>query len=416
MIPELLRRRPDFRRVWLSGLVSMTGDWVTFTGLPLVVYDLTGSTLATGAMFLAGLVPRVAFGSLAGVFVDRWDRRRIMIAANVAHAVFLLPLLAVDSEAQLWIVYAVAFVQATLGQLVEPAEGALLPRLVEPDELVAANALNGLNNNLARLAGPMIGGVTVQAAGLQGIVVIDTVSFLVAAALVVRVSAEHGRVAVAAVAERAAGALAAFWGEWIDGLRLIARTRVAAVLLAYAAVTGVGEGVIATLIVPFVKDVLESGGAGYGAILSAQAVGGLAGSVLIVRLAGSATPELLVAGGGLGIGVIDLAIFTYPLAVPVLWPAIVLMVVVGVPVAALRAGLATLQQTAVEDAYRGRLLGSFGTTMALAMAVGAVIGGTLGETVGIVQLLVIQSVAYAVAGLGVGLLLRPAGGEVAQES
>jgi predicted MFS family arabinose efflux permease len=230
------------------------------------------------------------------------------------------------------------------------------------------------------------------------------------------VSAEHGRVAVAAVAERAAGALAAFWGEWIDGLRLIARTRVAAVLLAYAAVTGVGEGVIATLIVPFVTDVLESGGAGYGAILSAQAVGGLAGSVLIVRLAGSASPELLVAGGGLGIGVVDLAIFTYPLAVPILWPAIVLMVVVGVPVAALRAGLATLQQTAVEDAYRGRLLGSFGTTMALAMAVGAVVGGTLGERVGIVPLLVIQSVAYAVAGLGVGMLLRPAGGEVAQES
>lgn len=114
MIPDLLRRRPDFRRVWLSGLVSMIGDWVTFTGLPLVVYDLTGSTLATGAMFLAGIVPRVAFGSLAGVFVDRWDRRRIMIVANLAHAVFLLPLLAVDSEAQLWIVYVVAVVQATL--------------------------------------------------------------------------------------------------------------------------------------------------------------------------------------------------------------------------------------------------------------------------------------------------------------
>jgi MFS family permease len=176
VIPELLLRRRDFRRVWISGLASMTGDWVTFTGLPLVVYDLTGSTLATGAMFLAGLVPRIAFGSLAGVLVDRWDRRRILIGANLAHALFLLPLLAVHSESQLWIVYVVAFVQATLGQLVDPAEGALLPRLVERDELVAANALNGLNNNLARLIGPMVGGVTVQAFGLQGIVVIDTVS------------------------------------------------------------------------------------------------------------------------------------------------------------------------------------------------------------------------------------------------
>ena len=415
MIPPLLRRR-DFGRLWLGGLVSMTGDWVTFTGLPLVVYDLTGSTLATGGMFLAGIVPRIAFGSLAGVFVDRWDRRRILIGANLAHALFLLPLLVVESRSELWIVYAVAFVQSTLGQLVDPAEGALLPRLVAREELVAANALNALNNNLARLVGPMIGGITVQAAGLGGVVVVDAVSFLAAALLIAGVGAEHGRVAVAALAERATGAVAAFWGEWLDGLRLIARTRVAAVLLAYAAVTGVGEGVIATLIVPFVKDVLESGGAGYGAILSAQAVGGLIGSVLIARWAGSTAPALLVAGGGVGIGVIDLVIFTYPLAVPILWPAIALMVVVGVPVAALRAGLATLQQTAVEDAYRGRLLGSFGTTLALAMAVGAVIGGTLGETVGIVPLLVIQSVAYAVAGLGVGLLLQPAGGEVPQES
>jgi predicted MFS family arabinose efflux permease len=415
VIPSLLRRR-DFGRLWASGLVSMTGDWVTFTGLPLVVYDLTGSTLATGGMLLAGIVPRIAFGSLAGVFVDRWDRRRILIGANLAHAVFLLPLLAVHSESELWIVYAVAFVQATLGQLVEPAEGALLPNLVERDELVAANALNALNNNLARLIGPMVGGVTVQAAGLSGVVVVDAVSFLLAAALVAGVRADRGRVAVSAVAEAAGSAVAAFWRDWIDGLRLIARTRVAAVLVVFAAITGVGEGVIATLIVPFVTDVLESGGAGYGAILSGQAVGGLIGSVLIARWAGSASPAGLVVIGAVGLGVIDLVIFTYPLAFPILWPAIALMVVVGVPVAALRAGRATLEQTAVEDAYRGRLLGGIGTTMALAMAVGAVIGGTLGEAVGIVPLLVIQSVAYVVAGLGVGLLLRQAGGEAAPGS
>jgi MFS family permease len=415
VIPPLLRRR-DFRRVWTSGLVSMTGDWVTFTGLPLYVYDLTGSTLATGGMFLAGILPRVVWGSLAGVLVDRWDRRRTLVAANVAHAVALLPLLLVSSESELWIVYAVAFVQATLGQLVDPAEGALLPRLVPPEDLVAANALNGLNNNLARLIGPVIGGVTVQAAGLSGIVVVDLVSFLVAAALIAGIAPEHGRVAVAVAVERATGAIAAFWAEWIDGLRLIARTRVAAVLLAFAAVTGVGEGVMLTLFVAFVTDVLESGGGGYGLVISAQAAGGIAGAVLVARLGGGVTPARLLAGGAVGVGVIDLATFTYPAAYPVLWPAVALMVVVGVPFAALAAGRSTLQQTAVEDAYRGRLLGSFGTTSALAMVVGIVVAGALGDVFGIVPLLVIQSVAYAAAGLVVGALLRPRAGEAAYES
>ena len=416
MIPDLLRRRRDFRRVWISGLVSMTGDWVTFTGLPLVVYDLTGSTLATGAMFLAGIVPRVAFGSLAGVLVDRWDRRRTLVATNLLHAGALLPLLAVSSESELWIVYLVAAAQSALGQLVEPAEGALLPRLVERDELVAANALNALNNNLARLVGPVLGGVTVQAAGLSGVVVVDLVSFLAAAALVARVAPEHGRVAAAAAIDRVRGAIAAFWGDWLDGLRLLARTRLAAVLLGFAAVTGVGEGVMLTLFVVFVTDVLESGGAGYGLVISAQAAGGLVGGVLVARLGGGITPVRLLAGSAVGVGLIDLCTFTYPLAWPVLWPAVALMVVVGFPFAALSAARATLQQTAVEDAYLGRLLGTFGTTSALAMVVGIVIAGTLGQVVGIVALLVIQSAAYVAAGLVVGVLLRPGAGEAAYES
>ena len=415
MIPPLLRRR-DIRRVWISGLVSMTGDWVTFTGLPLFVYDLTGSTLATGGMFLAGILPRVVWGSLAGVLVDRWDRRRTLVAANLAHAVMLLPLLAVSSEAQLWIVYVVAFVQSTLGQIVEPAEGALLPRLVEREELVAANALNGLNNNLARLIGPVVGGVTVQAAGLSGVVVVDLVSFLVAAVLIAGVAPEHGRVAAAAAVERATGAIAAFWAEWLDGLRLIVRTRVAAVLLAFAAVTGVGEGVMVTLFVGFVTDVLESGGGGYGLVVSAQAAGGLVGSVLVARRGGGIAPARLLAGGAVAAGLIDLATFTYPSVYVALWPAVALMVVVGIPFAALGAARSTLQQTAVEDAYLGRLLGTFGTTSALAMVVGIVLGGTLGDQFGIVPLLVVQSVAYVVAGLVVGALLRPRAGEVAYES
>jgi MFS family permease len=415
VIPPLLRRR-DFGRLWTSGLVSMTGDWVTFIGLPVVVYDLTGSTLATGGMFLAGIAPRIAFGSLAGVLVDRWDRRRILVVANLAHAAFLLPLLAVESEAQLWIVYAVAFVQSILGQLVAPAEGALLPRLVEREELVAANALNALNNDLSRLVGPVIGGITAQTAGLTGIVVVDAVSFLVAAALIAGIGVDRGRIAVSQAAGRVTGAVAAFWSEWLEGLRLVARTRLAAVMLAFAAVTGVGEGVMLTLFLPFVVDVVDGGGSGYGLVVAAQAVGGLAGAALVARAGGRFEPARLLAGGAVGVGLVDLATFTYPSLSPVLWPAVALMVVAGLPMSALHAGRAVLQQTAVEDAYLGRLLGSIGTTTALAMVVGIVVAGLLGDVVGIVPVLVVQSVAYVAAGLVVRALLRPHAGEALPES
>jgi MFS family permease len=79
---NLLCRR-NFALVWFGGLVSLTGDWVLTAGLPLVVYQMTGSTLALGLTATATAVPRLLVGSVAGVFVDRWDRRRTMLIADL---------------------------------------------------------------------------------------------------------------------------------------------------------------------------------------------------------------------------------------------------------------------------------------------------------------------------------------------
>ena len=125
----------------------MIGDWALRAGLPFEVYRLTGSTLATAAYFLAGLIPQVLFGSTAGVFVDRWDRRRLMIWVNIALAVALLPLLAVDTLG-VWIVYGAVIAAVILGLLFAPAQIAVLPQLVGPGHLVEANSLSSLNQNL----------------------------------------------------------------------------------------------------------------------------------------------------------------------------------------------------------------------------------------------------------------------------
>src|SRR5919199_1525059 len=140
----LLRQR-NFSCIWIGGLISLAGDWMLLTALPVYVYQSTGSTLATGAMLAARVVPRILLGSVAGVFVDRWDRRRTLVVANLLLAFGLLPLLAVDAVDRLWIVYLVAFAQATTAQFVLPAEGALLPRLLPESELVPANAMTALS-------------------------------------------------------------------------------------------------------------------------------------------------------------------------------------------------------------------------------------------------------------------------------
>src|SRR5215207_4222386 len=107
---RLLRQR-NFALLWFAGLTSMIGDWVLFISLPIYTYNLTQSTLATGLMFMVGTLPRILLGSLAGVYVDRWDRRKTMAAADWSRAVLILLLLFVRSAEWIWIVYLVAFIE-----------------------------------------------------------------------------------------------------------------------------------------------------------------------------------------------------------------------------------------------------------------------------------------------------------------
>src|SRR5215467_9863466 len=176
---KALRQR-DFALLWLGGLISLAGDWILAVGLPIYVFLLTHSVLATGLAFLVSRLPAIVLGSVAGVFVDRWDRKRTMVIANILLAVTLLPLLLVRSAEQVWIVYAVSAVESVLEQFVGPAQNALIPALVTEERLVAANSLNSLSSNLARLGGPALGGVVAAVWGLWGIVLGDAVSYAVA--------------------------------------------------------------------------------------------------------------------------------------------------------------------------------------------------------------------------------------------
>src|ERR1700681_760842 len=153
---SVLRRR-NFALVWIGGLASLTGDWALSAGLPLVVYQMTGSTLALGLTAIANSVPRLLLGSVAGVFVDRWDRRKTMLVADLLLGLVLLPMLLVTSVERLWLLVLCVIVESSIVQFYKPDEGALLPQLVPPEDLVAANALNSLNMNVARLVGPVIG-------------------------------------------------------------------------------------------------------------------------------------------------------------------------------------------------------------------------------------------------------------------
>jgi predicted MFS family arabinose efflux permease len=409
---RVLRSR-NFGLLWSAGLISMIGDWVLFVGLPVEIYRRTGSTLATAGMVLASLLPSILLGSIAGVFVDRWDRRRLMVVINLLLAISLLPLLAID-RLGIWVAYAVLVAASSLAQLFEPAEVALLPNLLEDEhgDLVVANSLNGMNRQLARIVGPAIGGVAVAAGGLAAVTAIDAVSFVVAAALVslIRSSRTRAQRPLPAhhqsVEAEAASAWARLRSEWRQGLDLVVHNPVLRALLVFFVITRVGEGLTMTLFVPWATGALHTDASGYGWLLSTQAMGGLAGAFLVGRYGRNVRPLRLLIVSAVTFGLIDLVLFTYPAFYPVLAPALIGMVIVGVPAAAMGAAQATLQQTEASDSHRGRVVGALMAVGAAGSLVGAIVAGFLGEVVPVIPLLIVQGGGYVLAGLAVAVLTR----------
>jgi MFS family permease len=412
---RVLRQR-NFSLLWFGSFVSKLGDFVLFVGLPYEVYRLTGSTLATAGMVLAFLVPNILLGSVAGVFVDRWDRRRLMLVVNLLQAATILPLLLVG-DLGLWVVYLVLAVESSLSQLVSPAQVALVPSLLigGEDELLTANALTGVGQHLARLIGPAVGGVIVTAGGLAAVGVVDSVSFVASAGMLALIRFQPRRPRATDSLEHVAlSAWRRLANEWRDGLRAVLRQPVLRALLVFAVITAVGEGLTSALFVAWVVGPLHSDGTGYGWVLSTHAIGGLAGALVIARLGARLEPVRLLIGGALAFGAIDLVLFTYPVLYPHIAPALVMLVIVGVPGAAMGAAATTLEQSQSKDSQRGRVVGAIGAVAGVGALVGAIAAGVLGEFLPVILLLVVQGSVYLVGGTAVALLVGR--GRVATEA
>ena len=402
----VLRRR-DFGLLWLAGLVSVAGDWVLATALPYVVYVQTGSVLATAGMVAAELVPSIVLGSFAGVFVDRWDRRRVLVMSNLLQAVAVATLL-LAADGALVVVYVVAAAQSALAAFAQPAESALLPSLVGEDELVAANALNVLNNRLGRLVGTPVGAILLGVLGLEVVVVVDALTFVLAAGLVALMTPTPGPSSTGDALAGAESALARFWVEWLAGLRVVREDRTIAVLFVVFGLMTFGGTMLDPLFVPWVTDVLGQGVGTIAVLTTTSSLAGIVGSVVVGGLGRRASARALIGWGSLVAGVVLLLRFNLPF----LWVAVALSAVGGVTAVASSVGVETLAQERTPEHLRGRVFGSLQATVWLASLLGAVVGGVVGELVGLLPALDLASVLVGLSGAVVLLLLGPSRDEV----
>ena len=173
----------DFGKFWLGQTISNLGGSFTGFALPLLIYKLTGSALNLAFSAATGLVPYLLFGLVIGAWVDRIDRRRLMIFTDIVRALIIasLPCLALFGILSVWWIYVTTFISSTLTICFDAANFAALPSLVSRDDLVTANGRIQASYSVARIAGPLLAGLLLTILPLPTLLLVDALSFLISA-------------------------------------------------------------------------------------------------------------------------------------------------------------------------------------------------------------------------------------------
>ena len=370
-------RIPDFRRLFLAQGISDVGDGMTYLALYLLVLELTGSTVAIAVLSILVAVPPVTIGLFAGAYADRLDRRRIMLVSDTLRAGLVLAIVLFQGPVTLPIVFGLAFLQAVVGTFFSPARAALVPRVVPPEGLLAANSLNQMSRVVGNVIGIAFKGAVAGAAGVVWpAFVLDAATFLASVAIVYTVSREAGRIhAEDASAARERG----LRGSVADGLRVIARSRALIATLTGVAVTMLGLGAINVLFVPFAFRDLGASPAWAGPIEGAQALSMVLASGLVVGLGRRFRVSTVFVGGLAGVAV---CVGSLAFAMNI-WMVLAAMFAVGWFVMPVHATTMTIVQSSTTDAARGRVSGALNAVTQTATIASMAVAGILGDVVGI---------------------------------
>jgi MFS family permease len=227
---QALRIR-DFRLLWGAGLVSSLGTWLLVIAVPAHILAATGSLRDTGLTLAAAYLPQLVLGPVAGVVVDRWDRRRLMIGANLFCSGAVAVMLVGASPGRYWVLYVALIAESSGATLYGPALQARTPAIVGTGPLLSsANSLATASSGIVRLIGGPLGGVLLAVCGIRWLICVDTLSYLLSAAAMFMTSRsgdEHPhRTAVVIDVAR----------DLIEGLRALRAQPVARSLLSVTAI------------------------------------------------------------------------------------------------------------------------------------------------------------------------------------
>jgi DHA3 family macrolide efflux protein-like MFS transporter len=401
---EVLRNR-DFLALWLGQVISQIGDSFTYLALLITVNQLTGSTVAMGFMVISLTLPQLFFSFVAGVVVDRVDRKRLMVISDLLRGLLVLAFITVRTPEQIYIFYVVGFLVSSVGVFFSPAKTAMIPRIVQgEDKLLSANALSQTIRVVSLLLGPALAGFAIAWLGTAPAFVVDSLTYIVSGFAILTISTD-GRSVV-----EGKTTLRTMWDQLAEGISYTVRNNTILGIIVTVMVALLGVGAIEVLFVPYLQGEFGVGSEGLGIVQTAQGVGMLLGSALLGSLSARFRLTRIIAWSvallGItiaGAGMVDQFVLIA-----------LAMFVAGLSLAPLNAATMTLMQITVSDDKLGRVssvVDTIGTVSYLVSMSGAAF---LAEAMGIRTVFVAAGVVTAISVLpALTMMKEPEGSSVA---
>ena len=423
-----LRRNRSFMALWIGQTISFIGDYFYWLAIPIMVERLTGSALLVGLSVISSALPMLVLGPIAGVFVDRWDRKRTMIIADILRALLVLLCLTVRTPEQVWVYYVVGFLMSCVSRFFFPSQNAVLPLIVpDKNDLLAANGLMQIVQTMGLLVGPALAGFSIGMWGEQVAFLVDSGTFILSALAISIMTVPRTTVGHQA-AQGTRSELSAMWNELREGVIYLFGSRTMVGVLLCLGVVQLGLGAINVIWVPFMQRTFGLGPEGLGAVDTAQGLGMALGGIGLGLVVARVTKRQMAGWSIIFIGLMIALMGLAPsLSLATLFPALgadgamvdmtvgqrllhmplallLYSLLLGVALVPAQSALMTMMQLAVPDLKRGRVGSALNALTTAAGLVSMAVVAASGEVVGLRAIYVAAGAVIGVAGV-VGLVV-----------
>jgi len=376
---QLVRRNSNFRRLWLAQIVSENGDWFYTLAIYSLLLDLTGKASSVAGALVLQVLPITVLGPLAGLVNDRFSRRRVMIATDLARMVIVACMLLVRTREFVWVIYLLLFAETVMVAFFEPARTASIPSIVGKDDIIVANTLSAATWSFDLAIGSVLGGIVAAWLGRDAVFAINALSFGASALFISRMHFLEGHTdaAIRHPEDRSAG-----WPAIRAGYRYIASNpKLAALVCLKGGVSIVGTSWVLFPVMGMRVYTLPIPGLnperaalfGMSLLMGARGIGALTGPVFSARIAGNTQSNLRLAVlfgfiiGGIG--------YVFLGNLQNVWIAVVVIVLAHSGTATVWVFSTTLLHLHTDDRFRGRVFGAELAISMLVLAAAAFIAG-----------------------------------------